>query len=172
MVSFSIPPCAMESLAAGEMGLDHRLTALARELGVPQASLEPFDTLVRIMNAAGEAAEIDLLRSALVPPEIQAEMLTATVEDYFAGASARTWAMSEEVMAFVPDLDPAAATRIGGLMTRLLLDDRNRAWIGEIAAATADNDRVVIAAGAAHLPGEAGILRLLEADGWTIRPLP
>lgn len=172
MVSLSIPPCAMEGLAAGERGLDHRLMALADESGVPQASLEPYDTLVRIMNAAGEAAEIDLLRAALVPLDVQAEMLTATLEDYFAGATARTWAMSEEVMAFVPDLDEAAAGRIGALMTRLLLDERNRAWIGEIEAAAETHDRIVVAAGAAHLPGESGVLRLLEADGWTIRPLP
>jgi uncharacterized protein YbaP (TraB family) len=31
---------------------------------------------------------------------------------------------------------------------------------------------IVIAVGAAHLPGEFGVLKLLENEGWTIDALP
>jgi uncharacterized protein YbaP (TraB family) len=52
-----------------------------------------------------------------------------------------------------------------------ILVGRNRAWIPVIEEATQANPRVVLAAGAAHLPGEDGLLSLLAERGWTIAPL-
>jgi uncharacterized protein YbaP (TraB family) len=48
------------------------------------------------------------------------------------------------------------------------LIDRNRNWIPVIEAAALKHDRIVVAIGAAHLPGEVGVLRLLEREGWMI----
>ena len=56
------------------------------------------------------------------------------------------------------------------LMEKLLMDDRNRAWIPVIDAAAAEGP-LVVAFGALHLPGQNGVLNLLAQDGWTITPL-
>ena len=56
-------------------------------------------------------------------------------------------------------------------MDAALLDDRNAAWVPVIEAASARAPRLVVAAGAAHLPGEKGILAALAARGWTVEPL-
>ena len=54
-----------------------------------------------------------------------------------------------------------------------LMDRRNRAWIAPLTqaaeAAAPKGTEVVAAFGALHLPGEEGVLRLLERDGWTVR---
>jgi uncharacterized protein YbaP (TraB family) len=54
--------------------------------------------------------------------------------------------------------------------TELLLDVRNEQWIPVIETATETADDIVIVFGAAHLPGENGVLKLLENQGWSIAP--
>lgn len=51
-----------------------------------------------------------------------------------------------------------------------LLDQRNRNWIPVIEAAK--GDRIVVAAGALHLPGEAGLLNLLQQEGYRLERAP
>lgn len=51
-----------------------------------------------------------------------------------------------------------------------LLDNRNKDWISKIDALAAGK-RVFVAVGAAHLPGDNGIIRLLEQQGYTLTPL-
>ena len=53
-----------------------------------------------------------------------------------------------------------------------LLIDRNRAWIPVLLDATEQNETVVAAFGAAHLPGENGVLALLENEGFLLERLP
>ena len=57
----------------------------------------------------------------------------------------------------------------------LLMDARNQSWIApltETAEGAATRGKGIVAAfGALHLPGEQGVLRLLEKDGWTIERL-
>ena len=50
------------------------------------------------------------------------------------------------------------------------VDRRNAAWMPVIAEASATPDRLVVAAGAAHLIGEGGVLARLQNDGWAIAP--
>ncbi|GGL75352.1 TraB/GumN family protein [Wenxinia marina] len=169
MVTLSIPPCAMEAAADRDGGLDYRLRDAAAAAGVPQVSLEPYDTLVQIMDEAGEETEIALLEASLMSADIQAELFTATVDNYFAGRIAETWLLSQYVP--LPEQDEAETQRLNDLMTEMLLTRRNQAWVPVIEAAARENDRIVVAAGAAHMAGEDGLLRLLEQSGWTIRPL-
>ena len=51
-----------------------------------------------------------------------------------------------------------------------LIDQRNRAWIPVIEAAAGSS--IVVAAGALHLPGEAGVLNLLQQQGYTLERAP
>jgi uncharacterized protein YbaP (TraB family) len=47
-----------------------------------------------------------------------------------------------------------------------LLTDRNAAWAARIASELEQGERPLIAVGAAHLPGEHGLIRLLERRGF------
>ena len=54
---------------------------------------------------------------------------------------------------------------------RAWLDDRNGNWIPQLLPLL-DNGNAFIAVGALHLPGDKGLLSLLEAEGYQLRPLP
>ncbi len=51
------------------------------------------------------------------------------------------------------------------------LDDRNKQWIPQLLPLLAQGN-AFIAVGALHLPGENGLLALIEAEGYQLRPLP
>jgi uncharacterized protein YbaP (TraB family) len=51
-----------------------------------------------------------------------------------------------------------------------LLDERNNAWVPKIEAAIKGN-ATFIAVGAAHLGGDVGLIKLLRAKGYTLRPI-
>ena len=52
-----------------------------------------------------------------------------------------------------------------------LLTNRNRNWIPRIGALAAESP-VFIAVGAGHLPGETGVIRLLEEAGYILQAIP
>ncbi|MCF8239356.1 MAG: TraB/GumN family protein [Saprospiraceae bacterium] len=53
----------------------------------------------------------------------------------------------------------------------VLLYNRNRNWI-PIMARMMKKERVFFGVGAGHLAGEKGVVRLLEAEGYRLRPIP
>jgi uncharacterized protein YbaP (TraB family) len=52
----------------------------------------------------------------------------------------------------------------------LLLNNRNRNWVEKFIEISAKGS-YLFAVGAGHLPGEAGVLNLLEKKGFKLRPL-
>jgi uncharacterized protein YbaP (TraB family) len=170
MLNLSVPPCAMPDLAAGKRGLDHIIMDIAAQAQVPLQPLEPWETLIEVFATGTPAEQIDLLRMGLLPPEIEAEVFVALLDGYFAGRVAEVWELSHIALDYVPGLDPAEAEVMFAETEALLLTGRNKAWIPVIKAAADGRGQVVVAVGAAHLPGDAGVLRLLEAEGWTVSP--
>ena len=51
----------------------------------------------------------------------------------------------------------------------VILVQRNRNWAPEIAAALDGDEDVLIAVGAGHMPGEEGVIALLQARGLEVR---
>jgi uncharacterized protein YbaP (TraB family) len=168
-VSLSMPPCAMEAMAAGEQGLDFLLMDRAEELGIPMQALEPWDTLFSLFDAATMDDQIELLRLSLIAPEVQDEMFVAMLDGYFEGRIAELWELNRVAFDFMPEAPEGAA--FFDKTEQLLIRDRNHAWIPVIEAAAAGDDHIMVAAGAAHMPGTDGVLRLLEDRGWTVTRL-
>ena len=52
----------------------------------------------------------------------------------------------------------------------LLLDKRNRNWVGQLGSIMLKNN-VFVAVGAGHLVGESGVIALLQKKGYKVRPL-
>ncbi len=92
---------------------------------------------------------------------------------YFAEEVARVWELGRVAMAFCPDLPVEEGEEIYALMEQALLTERNaKLDAGDRTSGGKSIDRIVVAVGAAHLPGEGGILRLMEDAGWAIAPAP
>ncbi len=176
-ITLAMPACAMSDVEAGRRGLDHMLMERATAAGVPMRALEPWDMLFTLMeDSAGsgdlaDAAQLDLLRTTLLAPALQEETLVALTDAYFAGRTGEALELSRLSAGFVPGLDPAATEALNAMTQDLLLAARNRAWLPVIEAAAQEHGTIVVAAGAAHLPGAEGLLALLAERGWTVAPL-
>ncbi|WP_375254398.1 TraB/GumN family protein [Yoonia sp.] len=171
-LTLAIPPCAMQEMTSGLSGLDKMVIADAQAAGVPMQALEPFTVLFDLFEGQSIAEQIDMLRVNMLDPALQQQMFVAMLDLYFAEEVGKLWNMSRIAIAQTPGLDPVEGMAIFEQMQASLLDQRNRNWFEVIKEATASNDDIFIAIGAAHLIGDAGILQLLENDGWTVTQIP
>ncbi|WP_395543342.1 TraB/GumN family protein [Neotabrizicola sp. sgz301269] len=168
-VVLAIPPCAVADMIDPK-GLDGLLIDAAQTEGVPVKALEPYDTVLKLFGGLTEADQIAMIEQTLAT-EDQAEDFAATlVEAYFRGESRLMWEMMRDLSYGQPGMTREQVDSDFALMEKLLMDDRNRAWIPVIDAAAAEGP-LVVAFGALHLPGRNGVLNLLAQDGWTISPL-
>ncbi|EAR51471.1 hypothetical protein OG2516_17161 [Oceanicola granulosus HTCC2516] len=169
-LTLGVPPCAMPDLAAGLRGLDHLVMREAEAQGVPLRALEPWDTLFTLFDAGTMDEQIALLIYAAGPPELQTSTFVGMLDGYFDGRIAEVWELSRIATYRTPGLDRATADALIALTEERLLEQRNRAWLPVIEAA--GPGPVLVAVGAAHLPGESGLLTLLAEAGWRIERLP
>lgn len=176
-VMLGIAPCTVVDMArdGGAGGLDQRLIELAEAQSLPVRALEPWDTLFTMFAGLTAEEEIDLMRSALAGASQADDLAVTTANAYFTGRAWEIWLLqrhlANESRLTAAELDAQLA-----MTQALLLDERNRDWVPQMAAAaqeaaTAGGKGIMVAVGLLHLPGEAGVLALLERDGWQIEPL-
>lgn len=170
-VTLSFSPCALRAQQAGARGIDHRVIDLATEGGIPIAALEPYDTVFRIFGRMPESDQHDMLRLALASAA-EADDTTATLAAaYFAAEPRLAWEFTrhdayEKSGQTAKEVDAELAR-----MERWLLTDRNRDWADAVDRESARGGPILVAVGALHLPGETGLLRLLEQRGFALTRL-
>lgn len=170
-LSLAVPPCVQAEMASGRGGLDHMLIDIALAEGVRVTPLEDWRTLFDMLRGGTPEEGLEMLQLSILSPQVQEEMFVSILNSYFAGEVAEVWELGRITARYVEGLDPAEADRMYAETEALLLEDRNRAWMKVIAAEMATVDMATIAVGAAHLPGETGLLHLLQAEGWEITRL-
>ncbi len=166
-----IPACALEGVKQGGQGLDHRLIAAARGRQVPVVALEPYDTLFNLFGTLPQEGELDMLRASLVMSERPEDMTVTLANAYFAGRAQLLWDFTLERAISGPGVDADEVRHQFALMEEVLMTGRNRSWISGLLKA-AERGPVLAAFGALHLPGETGVLALLQAEGFAVTPLP
>jgi hypothetical protein len=168
----AVPPC-LDAASAGRNGLDARLEAQAAEAGVPVRSLEPPQTAFRIFAEMPMAMQLAMVRATLVGRAAAEDLFETMLRAYFAEAHAEILATSAVLGAEASPLSAAESAAITTLMEERLLAERNHRWLPVLLQALEDHEGPVVAAfGAGHLSGEEGVLRLLEAEGFTLERLP
>lgn len=166
----AIPACQFSATAA-EGGLDKRLMAAAADQNLPIQGLEPFDTIFGIFDQFTTADQMAMLIQT-VNTEAASDDMAATLSDtYFAGDARLFWEFSRQVTLNQPGMTKAEADREFALVEAAMMTKRNASWIPAIKAAAAKGP-IVVAFGALHLSGAAGVLNLLAKDGYTITPIP
>lgn len=172
-----ISPCMVQQMATtGDAGgLDHLLIERAEADGVRVRALEPWDTVFALFRDLTPAQELDMIRASL-PMAAHADDYAVTLSDaYFRGDVWEIWEFSRLDAYRNADLDRAAVDEQMALAKTQLMDQRNRNWIAPLTAGAAEaaeaGKGIVAGFGALHLPGEAGVLSLLEQDGWQIERL-
>ena len=171
-MALAVPPCAIPTGGAVPEGLDRMIEEEARARGVPVAALEPYDTVLNVMAGLPADAELRMLVAGARASTDQEGAMVALLDLYFAEAMGGAAALNRAALDRMPGLTPGDRDLALALFEDDLLADRNRAWIPVIEAAAGAEGRILVAFGAAHLPGEEGVPSLLERAGWTLEPLP
>ncbi len=151
-------------------GLDDRISDFARRKRIPLGALEtPEQALAAIAGlplrdqARMLALELELVQSG--KPED-----ATPVEAYFDQSVWTSFVLAPWISAQYSSFSGAETARLWQQYNRRLLDQRNQRWMKPILAAR--QDRIVIAVGAAHLPGRNGVLNLLQARGFSLERAP
>ncbi|NIZ14363.1 TraB/GumN family protein [Phaeobacter sp. HF9A] len=168
-MSLSVPQCARDIPNVTE-GLDMQLMAVAEAASVPVHSLEDPLGIFRRLDAAPLEEQVAELRSYMAMMVVSGDEFYTMLESYFEGeVQAFTLLQLKEFLAADAPVPVAERQAQAEELMTALLSDRNRAWVPVIEATA--GDALVVAVGAAHLPGEDGLLALLAAQGYVIEPV-
>jgi uncharacterized protein len=132
--------------------LDVALMQKASELDKEIAFLEHWEFQLRLLARTITA---DDLGELLVPGGKGQRLMSDLIAAYRAGDFEKLAAISEQERADDPDRHEA------------LLDARNRDWIPKLKPHL-ERGRAFVAVGAAHFPGEEGLIELLRAEGYVL----
>lgn len=169
MANLAITRCDFANLKSGKRGLDALVIDRAVALGKPPRALEPIETAFGIFGGFTQDEQIEMLRLALAQQaQDSADQAVTVTEAYFREEVQLIWEWSMHQAFNYPGFSAEAIQGQIDTLQTVLLDRRNTAWIEEI---TATPGTVLVAVGAMHLPGERGLLALLQARGYTVTRL-
>ncbi|MGL5011039.1 MAG: TraB/GumN family protein [Paracoccaceae bacterium] len=169
-VLLSMPPCAMEGMAAKD-GLDFGVMDAADAAQVPVRALEPYDTVLRLFDKLPAVDQIEMVQNSLLMDESAEDMSITLADAYFDENSRVIWELLQDKALELPGYTPERVEEEFATMEEALINGRNRGWIPVIEDAAADGP-VFAAFGALHLSGDEGVLNLLAQKGWTLERLP
>ncbi|NRA65630.1 MAG: TraB/GumN family protein [Pseudobacteriovorax sp.] len=136
--------------------LDSTLMKMAKELNKPSFPLESLDQQMIILE---DVFSIEMLKFAIKNPKILKESITELLEVYRKKDMDRLLALAKEPGH--PELAMDDKT------IKLILTSRNEAWVAPLEKHLSKKSTFV-AVGAAHLPGDKGVLKLLENRGFKV----
>lgn len=162
-----LSPCDIRLAATGKKGIDARLARALHEDGKDTRSIEDAGKILRMLDGFSQAEQIAMLKLSLDLPQHPNDLQTTLLEMYLQGETALFWEYGRMLM-----LDHGGPNAKAEFDTfeRLFLTDRNRGW-ADILDTEVEGKSVFVAVGAGHLPGEIGLLYMLEQRGFTIKKL-
>lgn len=164
-----IGPCEAQSGAFEAKGIDMLVGERAKDVGNPSRSLEDFEDLLTLLDSFPMDDQIEMIRMSLAWPGDMNDLSYTIRERYLSQEVALTLVFSRYVS---EEFGGEAGAEGFAMVEDLLLEKRNLGWIDRLEAQLAPGDRVLVAVGAGHLPGEIGILRLLEQAGYSVSRTP
>ena len=164
-------PCDIAARAEGGMILDERVEALARDAGVAVGGLdEDAGRLLTYFSGLPEDEQLDLLRLTLASHASDGSQIVTLVRGWQDGEVALAWEVANARAAALTG-DGAAVEAWYDRLHEVLVAARNRDWMRRLLELSGAVPHIVVAVGAMHLPGEDGLLRLLERRGFAIHTL-
>lgn len=163
-----IGPCEAKNGGLDGSGIDEMVGEYATEHGVGSRSLEDFAEVLNQLDTEPLDKQIEMIRMTLAWPGNPDDMSYTIRERYLQQQVALMWEFSRLVS--LKYGGPTAEDDFARL-EKIFLTDRNTAWIDKLLPEVSGQE-VVVAVGAGHLPGEIGLLHLLEQEGFTIERLP
>jgi len=168
VVTLSNPACLVYEMATGAKILDRRIEELAAEGGVRVSGLESFEDVFDLFSTLPYDEQIEMLRASLPTFALAEDYLETTRQMYLRGEIAAIRAYASAILR--RDIGTERAEAMEAALFGRLLDTRNARWIETLEPKLDEGGRVV-AVGALHLGGDSGLLRMLEARGFSVRRL-
>ncbi len=131
---------------------------MANEAGIPVSGLETADYQMQILDS--------------IPLDVQINMLMQTVRDYRREKASLDTLIYYYRRQWIDSLASDIEAESTGFdeYNELLIYGRNHNWI-PVMNSLMQKHSCFFAVGAAHLPGEKGVLQLLREAGYTVRPV-
>lgn len=150
------------SLPPAETGefLDLVLYQRARTLNKKVSGLETIDEQLGLFDALSEDDQIALLQDALNNLDQLPTIFQALLDRYLDRDLAGLVAINQQLV-------DADRSRLAGRFQVKLIDERNKRMVDRLAGPLTEGG-IFVAVGALHLPGEHGMLRLLEQRGYRV----
>ena len=161
-------PCEAQSGALEAKGIDTLIGAYAAQAGKPSQSLEDGAAILRSLDDVPQEKQLDMLRlffDLTIDPD---DLMYTTKARYLSQEIALLWEYSRKVSL---EGGGDSAQEDFDMFEEALLTKRNRDWVSVMTSDEFNGD-IFVAVGAAHLPGDRGVLNLLESKGFRITPLP
>lgn len=171
-LNLAFPPCLLDSMAQGQVGLDHQLETIAQDLGVERTSLDDPAALLEMLAGTPLDEQIEDFEASILMLDHDPSTIVTLKDTYFQENFMLGWEYGFHLgREKAKDLGREAWMEAAiDEMNASILDQRNRDWMTKILAEDAP-ENVVIAVGAAHLPRENGLLSMFEKDGWLLTRL-
>lgn len=158
---FQTPPDELRRRAEGDLFLDLWLIQWAYDLGLRVVALEKLEEQMALLEQEPSQDQAAILREVLDRLEENPDPLESLITDYLAGTMTATYRRMEEDGRDDPD---------ERRFKEVFLDARNRTMV-ERMIPLLERGKAFVAVGALHMPGEEGILALLERRGYRVTRL-
>lgn len=169
-----MPRCAIDDLQAGRVGIDKMIEETAVAADKPVSSLDKEQDMLDRLAGDPLDQQVDDMRWSLMLDLPTAYGMGGLSDFYFGEEIQLIWENAQvELDRISVGLSDQDAARLRGLFDEMMGDliaGRNHLWAPTLIDGLAVRSSLV-AVGAMHLPGEEGVLRLLEEAGFTITAL-
>lgn len=164
-LSFFLARPRLETIrqAQGELAFDFWLQGEARRRGKALRGLETYAEQIEVFDGLGEAEQVAMVTDLLNDYANIEAQFNRMFRAYLKGNTGALLAVANDRSGVS---DTAAAARLA----ERLVDSRNRT-MAERMLPLLTQGRAFVAVGALHLPGEDGILSLLQQQGYSITRL-
>ena len=159
---FSMPPSELQRQAAGQQMLDNVLRDHAEARGIALYAIETVEEQISLFADYSDADQLALLDMTL---DMHGEVEVQFNQLRGAWLAGDLGALYDSAMDLPATDSPGL---VDDFMTRLI-QERNRRMADRIAPVLNEGN-ALIAVGALHLPGEEGVLALLEQAGYVVSP--
>jgi uncharacterized protein YbaP (TraB family) len=164
----SVPQCTLTEMKQGQPTLDTLLMSKASEADVPVVGMETYEQAIGALASIPAETMNEILLETLRDLSGEEDARRTAIGLYQAGEIAAIWEFS--ILTAADTIGMARSRVIFAQFAAALIDARNRAWM-KVMLPEIERGNVFAAFGAAHLPGEPGIIELLRARGFEVTRL-
>ncbi|WP_282604290.1 TraB/GumN family protein [Pelagibius sp. Alg239-R121] len=160
---FSVPPSEQQRKAKGKKALDFALQTRARDFGVPVYGLETLDEQLALFDSLQDEVQVAYLDSVLRQLDQFEMQFERLLQLYLARDISAIQSLAME------SLDEADREAWESFQTDVI--DRRNFLMVERMQERLHEGAAFVAVGALHLPGEKGVLKLLQGQGYRLTRL-